>query len=366
MPDAPSRVLIYDGKLGELYRIFLLNLLLTIATLGVWRFWAVTRIRRYLWSRTSFDGDRFEYDGTGGQLFVGFLLAALVIGGLFAGAGIVSFLLHGLGPVVAVLPIFAAEGVVFVLALGAPFSAQRYRLGHTLWRGIRGGMQGSMLGYGLRSVGYFLLSVLTLYQLHPWASLRLIERRINASGFGNARFSARGQAGQIYLMFLLTLLARVVFAAIVFGTTYEVLRPLLATIAHLPKAEAARVMQLRLLPAFVAAGLVFGFGAMLISASYAASFYRHVTARTTLADLRFASAVSGLDIVKLLVGNALIVLLTLGLGLPLVIHRNARFFTTNLLATGTIDAGALLQGEGRASRYGEGMFQVLDAGTGIG
>ncbi len=47
----PRQALQYDGRLGELYRIFLVNLLLTIITLGIYRFWAITRWRRYFWSR---------------------------------------------------------------------------------------------------------------------------------------------------------------------------------------------------------------------------------------------------------------------------------------------------------------------------
>jgi uncharacterized membrane protein YjgN (DUF898 family) len=71
---APHTGFVYDGKLGELYGIFLSNLLWTLLTLTVFRFWAKTRMRRYLWSRTSLNGDRFEYTGTGGELFVGFMI----------------------------------------------------------------------------------------------------------------------------------------------------------------------------------------------------------------------------------------------------------------------------------------------------
>jgi len=70
-------------------------------------------------------------------------------------------------------------------------------------------------------------------------------------------------------------------------------------------------------------------------------------------------------VLKLQLGNMLILLATLGLGLPVIIHRNARFFTANLLATGTLDLPALLQNEQPVSRFGEGMFQALDGGAGF-
>ena len=74
---APGHRLRYDGRLGDLYRIFFLNLLLTVLTLGIWRFWARTRLRRHVWQHLSLDGQRLEYTGTGGELFRGFLLALL-------------------------------------------------------------------------------------------------------------------------------------------------------------------------------------------------------------------------------------------------------------------------------------------------
>ena len=69
----------YDGRLGELYWIFIKNLLLSIITLGIFRFWGKTRIRRYLWSHTSLAGDRFEYTGTGGELFIGFIIVMVAL-----------------------------------------------------------------------------------------------------------------------------------------------------------------------------------------------------------------------------------------------------------------------------------------------
>ena len=64
----------HHGEVFDLFGIYMVNLLLTIVTLGIYRFWAKTRIRRYLWSHTEFLGDRFEYTGTGKELLIGFLI----------------------------------------------------------------------------------------------------------------------------------------------------------------------------------------------------------------------------------------------------------------------------------------------------
>ena len=118
--EQPRRILTCNGRFGGLYRIFLLNLLLTIVTVGIWRFWAGARMRRYVWSRTSSLGDPFEYDSTGGQLFLGWVLAVGVLIGLVLAAVVLGILLRGAGPVASVLPVLASYPVVFVLALGGP------------------------------------------------------------------------------------------------------------------------------------------------------------------------------------------------------------------------------------------------------
>ena len=65
-----------DGGIGEFTGIFVVNLLLTIITIGIYRFWAITRWRRYFWSHMAFQEERFEYTGRGGKLFLGALFGA--------------------------------------------------------------------------------------------------------------------------------------------------------------------------------------------------------------------------------------------------------------------------------------------------
>ena len=154
----PRQALEYDGRIGQLYRIFVVNLLLTIITIGIYRFWAITRWRRYFWSHMTFQEDRFEYTGRGGELFLGALMALGI--------------LIGLSIVASSSPMSSGRSIrysvscrcwrsIWPSSFSAParFSAQRYRLSRTLWCGIRGGMQGSALAYGLRLPLYAVVAV---------------------------------------------------------------------------------------------------------------------------------------------------------------------------------------------------------------
>ncbi|MGB0797738.1 MAG: DUF898 family protein, partial [Planktomarina sp.] len=64
---------------GRLFWLAIKTTLLTVITLGVYRFWARTRIRRYIWSAIRPGGDEFEYTGTGLEKFLGFLLAVVIL-----------------------------------------------------------------------------------------------------------------------------------------------------------------------------------------------------------------------------------------------------------------------------------------------
>jgi uncharacterized membrane protein YjgN (DUF898 family) len=361
----PRQTLQYDGPLGELYRIFLVNLLLTIVTLGIYRFWAITRWRRYFWSRMRFQDERFEYTGRGGELFLGFLMAI----GILIGLGIVAVLLSvGLRLIyapLALVPILMLYVTIFILAWAARFSAQRYRLSRTLWCGIRGGMQGSALAYGARGVLYAVLLPFTLFQLVPWMQIRLAERRINASRLGSAAFSLHGRARTVYLPYLATMIGTILLFAVIGGAVWSAIGPgLLPALRTVHGGDPRLAAAFQHAAPFVVAGLIaFGVGAALIGCWYSALFLRHVAGNARLGLLAFSSTITGRRLLWLMLGNSLIVLFTLGLGVPIAMHRVARMLSGNFLVAGTLDAAALHQSTLAMPRTGEGMLQVLDHGA---
>ncbi len=100
----------------------------------------------------------------------------------------------------------------------------------------------------------------------------------------------------------------------------------------------------------------------MIGCWYRALFERHVVGRSTLGPLQFSSTMTGTGLLGLALGNLLILLFTLGLGYPIVLHRNAAFLARTLWFTGALDLAALAQSTTGAARFGEGMFQQLDGG----
>ena len=364
-------VLVYDGTIAELFGIFLLNLLLTIITLGIYRFWAITRIRRYLWSHMRFVDTRLTYTGRGKELFLGFLLAMLILSLIAAAVGLASFGLARIHPGLAAIPIGIAYIGLFILFGAAHFTAQRYRLSRTEWRGIRGGMQGSALRYGLAWLLYVLSVIVTLYQSVPWMQVGLARRRINATRFGSASFHFEGRARHIYLSWLLATLGNLVVLGLIVGIVavleWSTLEPVVSGRVTGPAAEIAMH---RAVPIFIAAMIVFSVASGLLVTWYAARLVRLIMGGTTMAipgprgdsTVTFSSTVTAGRLLWLIVSNFLIALVTLGLGVPIVLHRTARYMAETTRMTGAIDANALVQSTLARPSVGEGFLQALDPG----
>lgn len=197
----------YFGTRGPLFRLYLLTSLLTLVTLGIYRFWAKTRIRKYIWSATSGDGDSFEYTGTGLEKFLGFLVAIVI---LAIYLGIVQMALFYFGLNLFVDPqnqgqelaqigaIYLTLLAVLPLMLFARYRARRYKMARSRWRGIRFGMENGAWGYAGRALGYYLLNAMTLGLLNPLATFRLEKYMADRSWYGDARFEQTGRWQDLY------------------------------------------------------------------------------------------------------------------------------------------------------------------------
>ena len=92
-----------------------------------------------------------------------------------------------------------------------PLPGRRYQLSRTLWRGIRGTLDGSPASYSLLYFGSLLARAITLGWSTPVLNLSLQEMMIGNMKFGNMPFKFKGRAGPLYptyaLCWFLTLLA---------------------------------------------------------------------------------------------------------------------------------------------------------------
>jgi uncharacterized membrane protein YjgN (DUF898 family) len=180
----------FTGNGLELALLMIKNLFFSVITLGIYRPWATTNMRRYVWGNVTFLGDRAAYTGTGGELFRGWikllgLLMLLAIGVKIAQA---IFPLFG-------LLIFFAYILIFALAA---YSGLRYRLSRTLWRQIRFGVDKTEAStkefLKIYIKGVFLM-VVTLGIYAPWFRNRIRKFLTEKSRLGTFHFAYDGEGG---------------------------------------------------------------------------------------------------------------------------------------------------------------------------
>jgi uncharacterized membrane protein YjgN (DUF898 family) len=345
----------YTGRIGALYKLFIVNLLLTIVTLGVFRFWARTRLRRYIWANTTVGGEAFEYTGTGGELFKGFLLAIAIFLPAVIVLGVAQVFLP---PLLSVIITFAFYFGIFFLALAGGFAARRYQMRRTTWRGIRFTVDGSPWAFAVAMLWRVLLLPFTLFLMLPWVAAANLRRTLGQTRFGSLPASFVGTGGGLFPWMVLAV--GVFFAALVpgliaaGGAIYAAIRMMMGN-------------QGGQFDPSMAGTLIFGiialYGTLFLAFALAGAVYRAATMQFTFDNLRldatrfgFAPAIG--RTVLFLIGNTLLVLVTLGLGFPWALHRRLQYIAAGITATGSIDLAAVAQAEA-GPRRGEGLADVL-------
>ena len=365
---APRDRLVEDGRFGELFVLFIINILLGIITLGIFRFWGKTRIRKYIWSRASFRGERFEYSGTGLELFLGFLFAFVIFGPPFI--GFYAWLYFDPPPQDPTDPNFLAHlGLLylvgFVLVIFAfyfihvaTYAAYRYRLSRTGWRGIRGSVSGSAWTYGFLGFSLSLLNGISLGWTKPWADTVLMKYRLNRTTIGSEPLVCTIESGPLYGPFaaawLITMAATILAVIGIAGLMFSFREVFERPTEQPPMSFLIFFILLYLLiPVVWLATINF----------YRAALIRQTAATSRLSGLSFRFDVRGWPLLWFNFANFLLVLFTLGLLLPLVILRYARFVTHYLRVEGEMDYAKLKQTQDRGPRYGEGIAEFFGLGV---
>jgi uncharacterized membrane protein YjgN (DUF898 family) len=85
------------GQRRSYWRLLIRGAVLLMLTLGIYRFWLATDIRRFLWSNSEIAGEALEYTGTPIELLLGFLIAIAILIPVYAGIFLAALDLGTLG-----------------------------------------------------------------------------------------------------------------------------------------------------------------------------------------------------------------------------------------------------------------------------
>jgi uncharacterized membrane protein YjgN (DUF898 family) len=337
-----------------LARLAIINFLLNVITLSLYRFWAKTRVRRHIWSCIHINGESLEYTGTGKELFLGalivFLLFILPIVLIFIAAAI------WLGPEHPITAFYqVAISIIVLLLTGmAIYRARRYRLSRTLWRGIRGTLVGSAWRYTLLYFGSWLLWAFTLGWSTPAMNVELQQRITRDMRFGETPFTFKGSAGPLYpsyalCWFLVTIL---VIAGVMLGSGFLLSLYNMGGVTDFP-------WQAWLGIGIIAAPAAF-LSYFLIWAIYQSREMNAFAAYTGFDAARFRLTASAGSLGMLWIGNLAILVFTIGIGMPFILQRNIRYICDRLTVDGTVDVESIRQSQQPLAKRGEGLADAFD------
>jgi uncharacterized membrane protein YjgN (DUF898 family) len=192
-PPSPVR-LRFVGRRGDYWRLMIRGGALQAVTLGIYRFWLFTDMRRFLWASTEVEGETLEYTGTAAELLIGFLIAIGILVPVYALLFVASLefgILSRLSGIVA-----------FVVLAGfgqyAAFRARRYRLTRTVFRGLRFHQTGSAVHYAVLAMLWWIPIAMTLGLASPWATTNLESYKMRNTFYGNLGGSFAGSGARLF------------------------------------------------------------------------------------------------------------------------------------------------------------------------
>jgi uncharacterized membrane protein YjgN (DUF898 family) len=322
----------FHGNAQEYFGIWIVNILLSIVTVGVWSAWAKVRTKRYFYGNTEIDTHAFEYHATGYQIFKGRLIAF----GVFVGLSLAD----AFAPLIS----WALWLGVFALVPWVINRSLRFNARVTSWRNVRFDFTGSYW----RTLLIFLVLpfaiAASLGVFAPYASRLRARYLYGGHSYDGVAFEADPRLGALY---------HALGAAAVFGAAWLVVFGGLAVLTVPLLMGFGREVPVAFLPIVPALLVV-----TVASLFYGARVRNEAIGRMSLAEHRFRCDLSGMRYAWIVVSGLLATILTLGLLRPWAHVRQWRYVASaiGVLAVGDLDgfvAERVDAGSSFATEFGE-------------
>lgn len=336
---------VFHGKGSDYFRIWIVNMLFTILTLGIYSAWAKVRSKRYFYGNTELAGDRFEYLASPIAILKGRLIAVAALLA-YSFSGYISFTAS-----------WIALALLLLLIPLAVVQSRRFNASNSAWRGVRFGFDGGHKqaypphlfwpAFGFATFGLGL----------PFAWYKSNQFQYNHYRFGTTRSTSAATVRGFYGIGIGIAAATflTIFVAFVLGV---VIGFVLAATGSGESEISAEV-----------SGLLIGFPVILfvyatIAASYQAMLYRLVFNNIEIGGNRLRNDIS-IEYVLLILSNTFLIIVTLGFFYPWAAVRRARYLMENIeLETRELDTFAAGEFD-HASAQGEEFGEAFDLGLGF-
>lgn len=332
----------FVGSGSEYFRIWIVNLLLSIVTLGIYSAWAKVRRTRYFYANTKLADTSFDYHGNPMAILKGRIIATLFI------------VAYNIAFKISTTTGFVMLAALMLLTPWLVWKSYQFKLYNTSYRGIRFGFRGTL---GRVYFVYLLLPVLTFftaYLLMPFTHQRIKKFQHEESRFGNTHFSFYGSVGAFYKTYLIVFLVGIA-GAIVICTGFGGALHGIFSAGGLKHVNGTVLTKFVL---FIFALYLWMFSLLPI---FLVLIQNLIWNGTALGTHRFESRMKAGRMIFIAITNLIGIIVTLGLFIPFAQVRTLKYRieSMSLLAAGNLDE-FVADTQAQASATGEGMADLLD------
>jgi len=317
----------FRGNAGEYFGIWIVNILLTIVTFGIYSAWAKVRRMRYFRGNTFLDGYSFDYHARGLQIFLGRAIVFIII-------AMVNVVTNAVPVAGAITPFVFAAVLPFFIVRSLRFNARV-----TSYRNVRFDFTGNKWDAFTSIILGGVISVLTLGILAPLASRWASRYIFNHLHYGDRPFSTDPQLGSLYKALIppavIFLIGLVIMGFVGWLVAYPMLNGFLERTNDRSGREAMIFAILAIYGVLLPLLVVYAFARMIYHIAV-----RNVVVNAMLFDgrHRMKSDLRRLTYVWIWLSNTVVTLLTLGLMRPWAAVREQRYMLTH---TGIIPQGEI-------------------------
>ena len=303
----------FTGQTGQFFSIWIVNIVLTVLTLGIYSAWAKVRTHRYFYSNTSIDGHQFTYLANPIQILIGRIIA-VVLFAIYVGS--VQFV-PILGLFIMLIALFLMPWVIN--------RSMRFQHRMTSYRNVRFGFNGSYGEAFLVFIIFPILSVFTLYLLVPWVMKKINSYILNNITYGDRKVEATLSTTDYYVAALLVV-AVSIGAMFGFAIVIGIGAAIFGATVDMANLDSAGMSAAAFVIAPITALLYVGMFA-LITGIYQARIRAHNFANSEIKDVaKFESTITEMQFARLVFFNLIAIGLSLGLAYPWAKIRAARYF----------------------------------------
>lgn len=318
----------FTGKASEYFGIWIVNLFLSIVTIGIYTAWAKVRRLRYFYGNTWLDGHNFEYHAKPKQILIG----RIVVFGIL----LVMNILISLSPIFLVLFIPYLIAFPWLINKSLAFNARM-----TSYRNVRFNFRGNYWGSLGVFVGMPIVAMMSGGVLAPISSQMTADYIGRNTGYGVKRFHTEAPLGPLFGNLGMTVLF-VIGSSIALGLIGLAIGfGVMPMVANLSEASDFDADEAKIAVPIIATIVGFYLSIFLAYIFYAAGVRNIAFGATTLDGRhKLHSGLSRPGYVWLLVSNLFVVLFTILLMRPWAAVRTWRYLADRTKAgiAGTLDA----------------------------